>query len=1385
VLQKKLRRLVCGLAPVVVAGALLSGVTSAQAEPGHTSAVRAARPASPAKAAPDRISDPGSVLPSGWHASPDRAVAVAGDGSGLHVLVADASSGYTWRTVATLQVRGTDTSQWIGQACLTAGGSNAVVVYAPREITNVPDALGFGALAAVVNLSTGKVTQVGAGVSIAYFDPGCGTGQDAVLTQGGTGASPVAGPLTTRLLMLNAVTGKVAWSVRLPGQVTSAVPFGGQMAAVSPHGVVSINHSGRARVLAAARGQAFRLVPDARGGLGFLVAAGKRVQVRRYAAGRDQLVGSAALGSVELSQVSGHVFVTGEHASGLGRMPAAWRALDVLAGADMSSTGMLAITLASTGLDAKGSSLLARTPDTAQPVRITAQIASTGKAVAFTAPASETLAGTVLPTALPPFPAGQAASGTAAAKATTPRSDQVSPPPSNVNPATTTYDPDRSCSVPRNDPNIQTYQPSAAQIEWAADEAVQGDLTTDESANLYGSGLPAYSPQGLFKPPGLDGGGSVPAQVLLGIMVQESNFDQASSHAIIGQTGNFEPSYNWYGDGGTYTYVDWADADCGYGIAQITSGMCLSGYAGCTSPLSYEDQLAIAVDYEANIAAGLQILEQKWNQLYGLGILANGGNPKYIEDWWFALWAYNSGLEPDAANGNTTGCSPSPTCTDAPGNGSGGNWGLGWVDNPANPMYPPDRPMFLEQGPSGTTYNYDWDEAHPGGWSYEEKVIGFAAYGFFPYNYVAGANQLAFDESHYPDGQPSAPLAQPPYSEFCADSGTDNNHCDPADVGTDGACQLSNDHCWWHEPISWDSDCAGCGVQTLAYGAGAANPGSPGVPAGYGPVCSSSPLPSSDAVIVGDTASSIPKPLGCGTSWSNNGGTMTFNFAAADTSPATYPSKIDFHQIGSDGYGAHYWFTHTIPSDQVTPTAPISTVPSSSDADLEITGTWTPPESSVAGWTRIMAAIPNEGAWDPQANYQINLGNGTSQHRIVNQAYQSDTWVDLGIYDLSPGASVSLTNVTFTGLGYDIAWDAMAFIPVSAPGADYVAIGDSFSSGEGLQPFDANSDYNYDGMVDACHRSGNSGSDQAFPALVTLPGQSSPIAKEAESASGNTQFMLLACASDYTTEMAVQSYDKVGTDGSTGVPGGTVAQAPMANTVWNTYSLGYNELPQASTGWLTGKTTLVTVTAGGDDGRLASVLIACLLSNPFNDCTASGFYMLDRITNKVDPEPLYEYEPAVLNALEPHLVALYEAIAKAAPNAEVIVLGYPDLFAGDTSAGPCDLDVQGFSLPVIPSDVTSWLNKMGDLLDTNVQNAVAAAADADYNVHFINPNSAFSGHEVCSANPWINGIIASSESGSSGGVPQVPGIGSFHPNAAGQQEFATLVDECLAHTIEC
>ena len=100
-LKEKLSQVAGVLALFAVAGAVLS-----PAAPAGARTVRVARVQAPAIVAADRLADPGRVLPAGWSRSPDEAVTVAGDATGLHVMVATEAAGYSWRTVATLGVRG-------------------------------------------------------------------------------------------------------------------------------------------------------------------------------------------------------------------------------------------------------------------------------------------------------------------------------------------------------------------------------------------------------------------------------------------------------------------------------------------------------------------------------------------------------------------------------------------------------------------------------------------------------------------------------------------------------------------------------------------------------------------------------------------------------------------------------------------------------------------------------------------------------------------------------------------------------------------------------------------------------------------------------------------------------------------------------------------------------------------------------------------------------------------------------------------------------------------------------------------------------------------------------------------------------------------------------
>ena len=88
--------------------------------------------------------------------------------------------------------------------------------------------------------------------------------------------------------------------------------------------------------------------------------------------------------------------------------------------------------------------------------------------------------------------------------------------------------------------------------------------------------------------------------------------------------------------------------DCGHGIMQVTTGM--------TTPLGGDGtpsarQASIATHFAYNIARGAQILAEKWNaapdQIPVAGIDTNA-DPAIIENWYFAVWAYNGFTGPGA-----------------------------------------------------------------------------------------------------------------------------------------------------------------------------------------------------------------------------------------------------------------------------------------------------------------------------------------------------------------------------------------------------------------------------------------------------------------------------------------------------------------------------------------------------------------------------------------------------------------------------------------------------------------------------------------------------------------------------------------------------------------
>jgi hypothetical protein len=107
--------------------------------------------------------------------------------------------------------------------------------------------------------------------------------------------------------------------------------------------------------------------------------------------------------------------------------------------------------------------------------------------------------------------------------------------------------------------------------------------------------------------------------------------------------------------------------DCGYGVAQVTSGM----HVGQTPAF---DRQRVAGDPTYNLAVGASILRQKWAGTSCVG----DRNPDIVEDWYTSLWAYN---------------------------------GIAYSNNPNNPNLTAGRGVY--------------NPANGGSYTYQERVLGW------------------------------------------------------------------------------------------------------------------------------------------------------------------------------------------------------------------------------------------------------------------------------------------------------------------------------------------------------------------------------------------------------------------------------------------------------------------------------------------------------------------------------------------------------------------------------------------------------------------------------------------------------------------------------------
>lgn len=148
-------------------------------------------------------------------------------------------------------------------------------------------------------------------------------------------------------------------------------------------------------------------------------------------------------------------------------------------------------------------------------------------------------------------------------------------------------------------------------------------------------------------------------------------------------------------------------------------------------------------------------------------------------------------------------------------------------------------------------------------------------------------------------------------------------------------------------------------------------------------------------------------------------------------------------------------------------------------------------------------------------------------------------------------------------------------------------------------------------------------------------------------------------------------------------------------------------------------TDLVSVTIGGNDVGFANTMITCV--------TASDSSCVNAVNTGIE---------SARTTLPAKLDATYATIRNRAPNATVVVLGYPRLVEPN---GTC-----------MSTTKRSALNRGADAL----HEVIAARAGAA-GFRYVDARAHFAGHGACGPSPWINSFSL------------LRLVESFHPNATG------------------
>ena len=416
------------------------------------------------------------------------------------------------------------------------------------------------------------------------------------------------------------------------------------------------------------------------------------------------------------------------------------------------------------------------------------------------------------------------------------------------------------------------------------------------------------------------------------------------------------------------------------------------------------------------------------------------------------------------------------------------------------------------------------------------------------------------------------------------------------------------------------------------------------------------------------------------------------------------------------------------------------------------------------GQTEYAVTCTSQSYFDGNAHMVDYTGDGTTNYLYIDGALcathaqlNNNTWgymcgVGLGSPanpSCGPGTQYEINPLTHVGqlsiYGYALTPTQINhhFAAAGLSTGRYVALGDSYSSGEGVPPFLPPTD------VNGCHRS-----SQAYPEMIL---------------------------------------------GRTGVPANVDFWACSGATIRSFYKSVYGEAPQLDE--LAGEpATLITLGVGGNDIGFDKIGLACVSvhvpifreQNPnyykLHDPTASSCGKYLEQPGQLQPNALIDkLTTGAYNSQDNtsySLPALYQEIRARSQLSRVYVVGYPNPLPTSVTRN-CEADVlheDGTPLRLGPfstqftierPDVV-WMEKILSRLNSTIErDALNAGA------YYVDNSQTVSGHDICDNNKdhWIHGVVLQN-----GNIFQYTptSVFSFHPKAVGQSHIADSVANAIA-----